>query len=604
MSLDIQPLGQIQASSTVFHISIERAGKIWAASPAGLFLASDGEWSPVGNNFPFAQVGTVLSMGKTVLAAGLSGGMVYSRQAGQTWQYCILEQIRNPITCLAASPNFEMDQVMLAGSAGDGILRSVNAGQSWQLVNFGLRNFQILSLAAAGPWNQREPVFAGSEDGVYSSPNGGRAWRFSGLEGMAVLSLAVHPDFYHQPILLAGTDGQGLWRSLDGGKNWAQVRIPGFDSLTINAMIYGSDTCVMATSEAGILLSRDQGSNWTQSEAQLPPILTLAAYEDSLYAGTYQYGIYRSADQGLTWEMVPSWVAQRFSKLLHWPNRNFQFWLAFGLQSGLWYSDDQARSWQPVPGIDNALTWYCLAACPSDLLVGGDGGVHRLEPSLQQGDMTLHTGEAVVCLSSLDSLVFAGSISGKLWSSQDCGQTWKTLESPRDGYGLVSLGAIKQGVGVLLVAAFLNERQEQVQIWRVTLDVQGNIAGKWECWLEEKTIYRSIELILDGKDGEDTLIGIGNSVIYRKNGEWRRKELDAHLATGIILAKMPGNELVLAASGSSLFVGGLENDWQRVPGSSKAFVDLCWVDHTGQEKTWMGLTSTGELFRIQDKLID
>ena len=76
---------------------------------------------------------------------------------------------------------------------GSHILRSRDGGRIWQLANFGLRNFTVISLAAAPVWERREPVFAGTLDGVYYSPNAGRAWKYCGLAGQVVLALALSP---------------------------------------------------------------------------------------------------------------------------------------------------------------------------------------------------------------------------------------------------------------------------------------------------------------------------------------------------------------------------------------------------------------------------
>jgi photosystem II stability/assembly factor-like uncharacterized protein len=330
MSLDFIRLSQIPAPSTIFHLSSGKAGNLWAASPAGLFSSRDEDWMPVLQTFPFSQVGTVLDLGKTALAAGLSGGLVYSRKAGENWQYAVLEQVTSPVTCLAASPNFPEDQVILAGTAGDGVLRSVNGGQSWQLVNFGLRDFHIYALETATVWGLKEASFSGTANGIYYSPNGGRAWRFSGLDGITVLSLALHPDFENSPIILAGTENQGIWRSEDSGQNWSPVEVPGFEELTINAFLRFENAWLAATSDAGVLTSDDDGLTWKFTNSPLPPILTLAQSLGNLYAGTYQQGIYHSLDGGNTWEPVESWVAQRFSQLLAWSACEIDYWVALG----------------------------------------------------------------------------------------------------------------------------------------------------------------------------------------------------------------------------------------------------------------------------------
>ena len=596
MNLDFNRLSQIPAPSTIFHLSSDAAGDLWAASPAGLFRSSDGDWMPVVPTFPFSQVGTVLSLGKTVLAAGLSGGLVFSRKAGESWQYGVLEQVANPVVCLAASPNFPEDQVLLAGTAGDGVLRSVNGGHSWQLVNFGLRDFYVYSLVTAGVWGLKEAAFAGTANGVYYSPNGGRAWRFSGLDGLTVLSLALHPDFENVPIILAGSENQGMWRSEDSGKNWLAVELTGFEDLTVNAFLRYEDAWIAATSEAGVLASYDDGLTWTFTNSNLPPILTLSQSQNSLYAGTYQQGIYRSIDGGKSWAPVDDWVAQRFSQLLAWSTQEKNHRIVLGPQSGVWISDELADEWQPLAGIDQDPSWYAATVCQDELVLGGDSGVFQQQSLLDPRRITLRTDQAVLSLAASDATVFAGTVSGQLWHSKDRGTTWAKVVAPSEGLPILALGIIKEAKSLLFVAAVLNQRQEQVEIWRSKLGLHGEILDNWKLWLVEKTIYRSVVMLLDGEAGEESWFGIGNALIYRHNGEWRRQQLSTQHAPLVAITDHHEAGFKLAAAGPLLWVADGPDEWQKVPGINKAFVDFASVDHV-----LFGLTSTGEVFQILKK---
>lgn len=601
MNLDFIRLSQIPAPSTIFHLSSSKAGNLWAASPAGLFRNIDGDWLPVLQTFPFSQVGTVLDLGKTVLAAGLSGGLVYSRKTGENWQYAVLEQVTNPVTCLAASPNFAEDQVVLAGTAGDGVLRSVNGGQSWQLVNFGLRDFHIYALETASVWGLKEASFSGTANGIYYSPNGGRAWRFSGLDGITVLSLALHPDFENSPIILAGTENHGIWRSEDSGQNWSPVELPGFKELTINAFLRFENAWLAATSEAGVLTSDDDGLTWTITNSHLPPILTLAQSLGNLFAGTYQQGIYRSLDGGNTWEPVESWVAQRFSQLLAWPAFEQDYWVALGPQSGVWVSEDKVDGWQPLSGIDLDSAWYAADVCQDRLILGGSSGVYQQVSPLKPGRITLSSDQAALSLASMDAMVFAGTVSGQLWHSQDSGSTWTKIVAPGEGLPIISLGIMKAESSFLIVAIVLNQRQEQVEIWRSKLGLQGESLDQWQLWLVEKTIYRSVVMLLYGESGEASWFGIGNALIYRHNGEWRRKDLATQHAPLVAITDHHAAGFKLAAAGSLLWVGDEQAEWQKVTGMNKAFVDFASQESAGSESALYGLTSTGEVFRILKK---
>ncbi len=147
---------------------------------------------------------------------GLSGGILYTRDAGKTWFSGKMPSPPPVIACLAVSPNYIHDEIILAGSMEDGVLRSADRGQSWSAWNFGLLDLGVMSLAISPDFAEDETVFAGTESSLFRSTNGGRAWREvelpSGYD--PVMSLACSPDFSQQPgrrgILFAGTESPGV----------------------------------------------------------------------------------------------------------------------------------------------------------------------------------------------------------------------------------------------------------------------------------------------------------------------------------------------------------------------------------------------------------
>lgn len=285
---------------------------LWLCSPAGLFCEKNGLFVQQAHGIPFQGASAVFAVGKHVLAAGHSDSIVHSFDGGNAWFGSRVEQIASVVTCFVASPDFDRDAVVLAGSDGDGVLRSTDGGNSWQLSNFGLRSLHILALACAPVW-QREPalgnviynyevVFAATEQGVYLSPNAGRAWQFAGqgLPDAPVLSLAVSPDFKRTPSLsgphfngavFAGMDGAGLHRSQDGGQNWRALA--GFPAqATVNALLLDSRGRLLAgTGEHGLLASSDLGETWLSLLETEDVILCLAEHGHRLLAGTAENGL-------------------------------------------------------------------------------------------------------------------------------------------------------------------------------------------------------------------------------------------------------------------------------------------------------------------------
>ena len=163
-----------------------------------------------------------------LLVGGAPLGVAFTLDDGANWQASWMDYVDNRVVALAADPRVQETGVLLAGSEGGGVLRSFDRGRTWKAANYGLHNYQVLALAWAPPapqgaWPAWEVAFAGTEDGLYRSPNGGRAWKRSeGVHGV-VLGVAAAPDFHSSGVVLVGTEENGLWRSTDGGHCFTPV---------------------------------------------------------------------------------------------------------------------------------------------------------------------------------------------------------------------------------------------------------------------------------------------------------------------------------------------------------------------------------------------
>ena len=150
-------------------------------------------------------------------------------------------------------------------------------------------------------------IYAGTDgDGVFRSPDGGDSWEKGnvGLQGLAVLSLLSAGD-----ALIAGTYGYGAFRSTDGGTTWNPPRayFPADPDLYAGyqspySMTMDSCGVYYLFSERSIVRSRNGGETWVRA-CRAPYIDTycLAIRPNlSLIAGT-SFGVYISNDSGDTW---------------------------------------------------------------------------------------------------------------------------------------------------------------------------------------------------------------------------------------------------------------------------------------------------------------
>ncbi len=165
-------------------------------------------------------------------------------------------------------------------------------------------------------------LFVGCESGLYKTTDGGKNWK-KVFADMGINSLVAADG-----VLLSGTY-EGLLRSTDGGENWDYV-------LTKEGGIYRTkpiDGGFVTMADGGstwnevrehgmtnkIFSSTDQGKTWQRIDAgllvnpfisnleiDLPKAQTIFDIEQVgkyLFSST-EAGIFRSSDQGKTWELV------------------------------------------------------------------------------------------------------------------------------------------------------------------------------------------------------------------------------------------------------------------------------------------------------------
>jgi len=284
-------------------IQPEAADLLFGARASGLYRSTDGiSWVPATQSLgsqAFSATAVSVTPGRNAdesVIVGLSGGVLYTRDAGETWFSGKMPSPPPVIACLTVSPNYPQDGIILAGSMEDGVLRSADRGQNWSAWNFGLLDLGVMCLAISADFTEDETVFAGTESSLFRSTNGGRAWRElelpSGYD--PVMSLACSPDFSQQPgrggILFAGTESQGLYRSLDRGKDWQVIGEGLLEGIIQNLYLAqsasGSLDC-LAVADGKVYLSRNQGDTWCpvwEDHTLLQPAVAVLA-RDGLQPG-------------------------------------------------------------------------------------------------------------------------------------------------------------------------------------------------------------------------------------------------------------------------------------------------------------------------------
>ena len=230
------------------------------------------------------------------------------------------------------------------------------------------------------------------------------SWRVLGPDGGSVYDLAFAPS---RPQALYAATAGGVFRSLDGGASWSESSagldpVPPVTSLAVDPV---HPLTVYAAQSGAIFRSRDGGTGWLQVSSNFGVNrIALPARGSALYAASGG-GLYRSGDGGATWKILTRGLPASYRpiELVADPS-------------------DPSRLYTIVMGVDS----HVVAVFKSI-----DGGFNW-----KRSDQGLPGGPEISVL-AIDSrspkVLYAGTLSGRVYKSRDGGALWRPFGRPLDG---------------------------------------------------------------------------------------------------------------------------------------------------------------------------
>jgi hypothetical protein len=177
-----------------------------------------------------------------------------------------------------------------------GVFRSADNGATWTQKSSG-----ITDLRTSGIIYTQGYVIVVTPSGVFRSANQGDTWETAGLEQKDVRCVAAI-----QGVLVAGTNGEGIYRSVDLGKNWVAANT-GLSSSNFRAIETNGTTLFAAGGVgSGVFRSTDQGVSWTLLTNGLPSssYRGFASNSQLIVAGSFGAGVFYSTNNGDTWTAI------------------------------------------------------------------------------------------------------------------------------------------------------------------------------------------------------------------------------------------------------------------------------------------------------------
>jgi photosystem II stability/assembly factor-like uncharacterized protein len=206
--------------------------QIYAATTVGAFYTKDGgrEWEE--RMAGMKEVHIVVSIAihprdSRVLYAGTTGGIYRSDSAAMGWKKInnglIPEQeLMGGMALGVNAIVFDVvnSDIVYAGTT-KGLFRTATRGEQWERIGQSLPDPFVSSILI----DPIEPktLYIGGPGGVWKSLDSGQSWSpiNNGLTSLNIRTLAMSPR--DSQILYAGTNGSGLYRSIDAGAIWVPI---------------------------------------------------------------------------------------------------------------------------------------------------------------------------------------------------------------------------------------------------------------------------------------------------------------------------------------------------------------------------------------------
>jgi photosystem II stability/assembly factor-like uncharacterized protein len=287
---------------------------------------------------------------------GNGWGIALSDDNGYTWRWS--NNIGLPPKFSSARKLVKAGNTTYLGTNAAGVFKSTDFGESWMPINNGITSAEVLDICFDNNGNMFAACWS---NGVQKSTDNGVTWKVinNGLTNSYLLSIIVDDE----GNLLAGTE-QGIFSSTNGGEDWIRT-IPAGNDFGYHLFKDGSNRLYVLNYFGGIYRTENLGNSWIRIDQNLPSSASRWGFaidgNNNLYAGTASGSIYKSTNDGLSWTKVYQSSNQNsFLSYISISKNGYIY--ATNNYEGILLSTDQGSSWELVKVDQEYQTRYPIAA--------------------------------------------------------------------------------------------------------------------------------------------------------------------------------------------------------------------------------------------------
>ncbi|MBD3345434.1 MAG: hypothetical protein GF401_10270 [Chitinivibrionales bacterium] len=387
----------------------------------GVFMSDDSgaTWrhSPETYSLSFNDI---VCKGDTLYGGTWYNGILMSHDKGETWEniYFDTMSLDNDVGALAL-----LDGILFAGTQMS-LLRSEDNGKTWTNLSiepdfprfYFFSDFEKIS----------DYYFSGSKyNGVMRSRDKGLTWEIinNGLQDKKVYSLAVVDT-----ILFAGTYMDNVYRSTDFGESW-QKSDDGISEYTAASYIFSFNGFLLYDNHDALYLSEDTANLWNKLNDNLDIINILAVNNEKFLLAGHGPGIYF---YNLSNNTIASRNNKLYSHTIQSLSSNNNTLLATTYHYASFLSIDSGKTWQTVHEkelFENHIRSQACHVKGNDLYLDANGGIFHRNMEIDTGWSTMNDGMGdtvgIRGFGSIGTYVFAASERGRVYRKRDGDTTWQ-----------------------------------------------------------------------------------------------------------------------------------------------------------------------------------
>ncbi len=426
-------------------IVVDTEGEVYVVlESAGLFKSTDkgNTWISLGLNSSTLRCVAIDPM--HYVYAGNDNGLYRSIDHGKSW-----EKYSKGIAGGASLIVIDTVNTDIYASIGGRLYRANDYSNNWNDCGLWSNSFVISKngvLFNARNW-----------DGCYYSKDKGVTWtKIYGIpsnEGRFRFYLADNGN-----LILTATYNHLVFISTNNGDIWIETTFSKYHYWDITQHPNGD--LYIATSTAGVLKSNDFGSTWTRTNLSAINVNSIKITSQSeIFVNNDFYEIQNSTDQGKTWSILTNNLPAVVSFCI---DRNYNGQLFIGSPEGIFRSEDNGITWDKVLDtlayFRSIATYYSVYSRKNIIYAGSElmGVLKSLDEGNHWTIISPVLGVRQIAIYDENEIYIAAD--KNIYRSLDAGKTWKNINIPNqtfycyvlkvDHYGNIYAGGDNVGIYV------------------------------------------------------------------------------------------------------------------------------------------------------------